>query len=203
MSLTTLLLAGPVSAEMRVVELAFKSPVTPVKVAAVFMNGVQAFSDTEIELRQQSKDVVIASVRYDNTELPSTFSVYAVGILPNGEVATTAVKEVKSDADLGSIFTMPLCPPEEPDQSLQSQLSVLASLVKVRAERRDNISKQLSNSLSADFLKRMNSYEAGFGFVYNTPLSKDLHPVELSERLTRVLIVLQRLGKKRTIVPAQ
>jgi hypothetical protein len=67
------------------------------------------------------------------------------------------------------------------------QHSLIESLVRVREERRALLKNQVQEVLSDSFLIRLRNIEAGFGLNHEGEISADMSPMELNDRLTRII----------------
>lgn len=133
----------------------------------------------------------------DTTKINKRTSLTAIARNLDGTLAYGSVKNITNTISSESYFTMPLCEPTEATLSMQTQISLLENLIRVRGKLRDNRKKQMealllqrttnnADNSSETILERIEKAEKSFGFSYPEKLSGDTNPVELVERLYRV-----------------
>lgn len=129
-------------------------------------------------------------------------------VVSSGE-GTTLVASILKDSSgnyITSELTSPvesatkaLCPNSIDDKNLASaQPAILQALVQVRAEKRALYQEKISKLLSGEFLTTIRRLESGFGLGGSVPISADMSPYELSERISALAVVLGNLeGQKK------
>lgn len=134
---------------------------------------------------------VVVRVPYRD-DLPRDTMATAVLYAPDGRTAMGSVRPVFSPDSRESFLSIPDCNPEKmPDAPLQTQISSLESLVQIRSRRRGLGQVQVAQVMSDNFLQQLRKLERGFGLRYATELTPDLPPVELIDRLQRILAAIQ------------
>jgi hypothetical protein len=112
--------------------------------------------------------------------------------LPRDTMAVGAVRQVFSPDPKESFLSIPDCVPERiTEATIQNQMSAIESLVQIRSKRRGLAQVQVAQLMSDKFLERLKKLEKGFGLQYQTELAPDLPPVQLIDRLQRILLAIQ------------
>jgi len=82
------------------------------------------------------------------------------------------------------------CPVSFQSVSSLETLSSLKELLNKRKERRDLLDKKLRLLLTPDFLKKLNQLEKKHNLIYLKPITQDMDPYELYDRLVVLISVL-------------
>lgn len=82
----------------------------------------------------------------------------------------------------------------------QTQPALMQALVQVRAEKRELLKQKITDLLQGDFLQKLQQLESGFGLNVGAPISADISPYELSERISLLALVM---GNVETKTPAK
>lgn len=147
--------------------------------------------------------VAVISGRMQQRENSSSIPV----VVSSGE-GTTLVASILKDSSgnyITSELTSPvesatkaLCPNSIDDKNLASaQPAILQALVQVRAEKRALYQEKVSKLLSGEFLTTIRRLESGFGLGGSVPISADMSPYELSERISALAVVLGNLESQK------
>jgi hypothetical protein len=93
---------------------------------------------------------------------------------------------------------LPICK-EQIDQkgAAANQTSLLQSLIQIRVEKRALMKKRVEDALDATLLEKLNKLENAFGLSPDIPLSADIDPYTLSERLSLLAVVLGNLEEQK------
>jgi hypothetical protein len=122
---------------------------------------------------------------------------YAIAKTESGVVKYTSVVPASAEYDLASGFAQAACLPKDIPSSMQSQMSLVANLLKIRGKRRENLQEQISAKLTGEFLEKMQKYEIGFGLHQGADISPALPASLLSDRLDRILHSLRKVPAKK------
>lgn len=91
-------------------------------------------------------------------------------------------------ASTPSYHTLPDCPPERAETGdVPGKLGLLDSLVKLRTDLREKYLAELQKQLTPDLVARLTRLEELFGIKQHPPLSADLPPAILADRLSRLM----------------
>lgn len=82
------------------------------------------------------------------------------------------------------------CPIPVPSVSSLETLNSLKELLNKRKERRDLLDKKLRLLLTPEFLKKLNQLEKKHNLIYLKPITQDIDPYELYDRLVVLIAVL-------------
>lgn len=127
--------------------------------------------------------------------------------ISSGE-GTTLIASILKDSS-GNYITSELTSPFESkakavcsnsidDKNLASaQPAILQALVQVRAEKRALYQEKASKLLSGEFLTTLRRLESGFGLGGSVPISADMSPYELSERISALAVILGNLESQK------
>jgi len=125
---------------------------------------------------------------------------YAVSFsVPSGNITSDSLATAMVVSDAGQIAfgsvvpaipavpvlkRLELCPAEKIDlRKMRAQLGEIQPLVQLRSEQRDLFKRMVSDKLQGAFLTQLQDLERGFGLENGVPLSADLPPYTLVERL--------------------
>lgn len=140
------------------------------------------------DMRRANSDTVVVTIPYVESNLPADTMVSAIVISEDGTPFYGDVRPLFSPEPKSSFLDIPECKPEKISElALQGQLSLLESLLEVRSARRGVAQVKLTQLLSDKFLEDLNKLEHGFGLSYPAQLSADSNPVELVDRLSRLM----------------
>ncbi len=135
----------------------------------------------------------------DPSELDGDTMASAVVLAEDGQTAFGDMRPATIPAARASFLSSPECPYETvADVSTRSDLALFESLADIRSQRRAVQVQKVSVLLGGDFLERLRTLERGFGFSYPRPLSAELPPVELVDRLNRLKVAIQSYKRNRT-----
>lgn len=171
-----------------------KSSIEPSTAVGLIMNSDGIVQKPGAEITKESPGVLKVSFLIDSGDIkPNTFA-SAIVYSSEGDMALSSVRALQANA----ILEVPVCPPEPVVvQNVSNQIGLLQSLVSVRGARRENAKARVKELLSGDLLETIKKLEKGFGISFNSEISSDIHPLELIDRLTRVLHAIKnyRAGK--------
>lgn len=141
--------------------------------------------------RRIDESFVVVRVPYEE-QLPRDTMVTAVLYGPEGRTAIGNVRPVFGRDPRESFLSIPDCVPAPlPNAPLQTQLSMIESLVQLRSQRRGLAQVKVAQQLNDNVVQQLQKLERGFGLRYETPLNADLPPVELIDRLHRILAAIR------------
>lgn len=124
--------------------------------------------------------------------------------LPQGTIRYAGVlkdsdnNSVASPLKNTSLPILPICK-EHIDQkgAAGNQTSLLQSLIQIRVEKRALMKKRVNDALDSTLLEKLNKLEDAFGLSPDVPLSTDIDPYTLSERLSLLAVVLGNLEEQK------
>jgi hypothetical protein len=182
-----LILAIPANAASRAVQIDVQSQIEPSTAVGLVISADKTTQILDTTISKSAPGVITVTIPVPESAIGPDTTVSAVVLSAKGEVVFGNVKPVLgAELDL-SLTSIPLCPPEQVSiAALSSQVSLLEELHRIRQKRRDQAKAQAAQLLSEDLLERLQKLERGFGLARETPLSADLPPLELVDRLSRL-----------------
>lgn len=112
-------------------------------------------------------------------------SAYAID--ENGKTSFSSVVPVMTAKEELSLGSIPKCKDENIDKvATITNMGTLRQLIDVRTQRIEIIRTKMRQSLNNVLLEKMRKYEEAFGLPHTEPLSVELPPMELFERLSRI-----------------
>lgn len=129
----------------------------------------------------------------------------AMIVSTRGEVAFGDITPVRGQGT-HSVFSLPECPEEKIPSSLtKEKFGVYEPLVEYRTSRRDLAKVEITRLMDEDTLIRLRKLEDGFGLSRGMPLIPEMPPVELVDRLERLLWAVKTYtaSRRSRAVPGQ
>lgn len=132
---------------------------------------------------------------YSNSSLITAFAKDDDGKLKFGNTANLG-DNLKPKSFLEEVKK---CEAPNVELNMQSQLSVMEKLIRIRSKLKENKKLQLNALLTPELLNRLEKTENSFGLKYNNSFTETTNPVQLVQRLYRVYHALRnyRLSKTR------
>lgn len=192
------LLASPVAAETRWAEVEFANTIEPERLSAIIFSNSTSIQTAEATISGTSHGKTIVAIPFDSDIVSQDhYFAYAIAQTSDGAIHYSTIVPASPQYDLASGYAQPACIPKEVPSSMQSQMSLVANLLKVRDQRRENSRQQTEATLSGEFLDKMLKYESGFGLQFGKPLSTDMPAAELVDRLDRILHTLRKVAPQK------
>ncbi len=108
---------------------------------------------------------------------------------------TRLVIDAKAEPSIASI---PECPVVGVIKADASQRGLMESLVEIRTARRDVLKNRITALLAGNTLEKARKLEELFGLARPVPLSAELGPIEIIDRLTRLTAAIKSYRLTRT-----
>ncbi len=175
------------------VEFDFTDKETPSEASAIIISNQKVTTTSQIAISPSEKGFVLAAPYQQEANSIPKFAV-AVSKDTAGNIKYSSVKELGQSLTERAMLTLNKCSEDNVDPAMQSQLSLISNLLELRIKRRSNYITKTEQALSGDFLEKMRKYEAGFGLEQDKPLSAELTPFELVDRLDRILHTLRKIS---------
>lgn len=193
------LLASPAAADTRWAEVEFANTIEPEILSAIIFSNSTSIQTAEATISGTSNGKTIVAIPFDSDIVSQDhYFAYAIAQTPEGALHYSTIVPASPQYDLASGYAQPACIPKEVPSSMQSQMSLVANLLKVRTQRRENSRQQVEATLSGEFLDKMLKYESGFGLQFGAPLAADMPAAELVDRLERILHTLRKVAPQKT-----
>lgn len=175
----------------RFIEIVVQSSFDPERAVGVLFSERGTVQQPVPKPQRIDESFVVVRVPYRD-DLPRDTMATAVLYGPDGRTAMGSVRPVFSPDPREAFLSIPDCAPETlPNAPLQNQLSMLESLVQLRSQRRGLAQVKVAQEMSDAVVLQLRKLEKGFGLRYESELSPDLPPVELIDRLYRILSAIR------------
>ena len=159
----------------------------PTKAIGILLStgGATQIADTTIQKVGDKLYDVIFTVNRDSLSADSVAT--AMAISAGGDITFANVTPALLSEAHASLANIPECPSEDTTNVAKiNQLAPLKSLVSIRADRMALAQKKLAKSMDDQLLAKLRKFEEAFGFIHSEPLSAELPPQELTDRLARI-----------------
>jgi hypothetical protein len=155
-------------------------------VGVVFSSGSsRQFTDTTISKIGDKLYEITFSV--PRSALTDDAVATAFGFDAAGSVSFANVIPASASESQNFLASIPECPSEDSSHvSALTSPGTLQQLVDVRIERMNIVRFKIARLMDQDFLAKLQKFEEAFGLKYATPLSPELPPAELIDRLSRI-----------------
>ncbi len=181
---TAFFLASTAAAEPRTVTFDVETPLEVITGVGLLLTPGKVIQKEGIEILKGEKGTVRARFSYDSVEVTDDTLASVMLFTSEGDVAVGTMKRVSSPL----LSEIPVCPPvKSVAATAANQLGLFQSLVSVRSARRENAAARVREFMKPDFIVTLEKLEKGFGFTYSKELSPDLGPLELIDRLSRIV----------------
>ncbi len=179
------------SSPSRFIEVVVLSSFDPEKAVGILFSERGTVQQPVPKPKRIDESFVVVRVPYKE-DLPRDTMVTAVLYAADGRTAMGSVRPVFSPDSREAFLSIPDCAPESlPNAPLQTQLSMLESLVQLRSQRRGIAQVKVAQQMSDAVVSQLRKLERGFGLRYESELSADLPPIELIDRLNRILSAIR------------
>lgn len=181
----------------RQMEVQINTPIEPVTATGLLLSSSRVIQKTGATVERSAHGLLVR-FPIDPSELDGDTMASAVVLAEDGQTAFGDMRPATIPTARASFLSSPECPYEQvADVSTRSDLALFESLADIRSQRRAVQVQKVSVLLGGDFLERLRTLERGFGFSYPRPLSAELPPVELVDRLNRLKIAIQSYKRNR------
>ena len=197
------LLAAPSFAQSRPVSVPIRTELTPLTAVGLILSPGRIIQKAEAGVEKVKEGVWRISFTAQANELEKDSLVSAMIVSEDGSVAfgDLAPSAFKGSPELYA--SLPECQaPRMSVAKLQNQASVLESLVAVRSERRQILQESLANELQGELLEKAVRLERGFGLTREKELGSGLSPLELVDRLSRLIAAIKNHRASREVPPS-
>ena len=187
-ALCALTLSAPLAAEDRI-EIDVHTALNPAKAIGLVISehGTEQRTGADISWRRVNSDTIIVSVPLGQSDRAAGTVISALVMDEHGGTAFGNNKAADVPELSGSIYSLPNCPGPKISPAIETQGSLLQSLLEVRSARRTKLQGQLNSVLQGELSGRLTKLERGFGMNHCEALSGDLPPLELEDRLARLV----------------
>ncbi len=149
-------------------------------------DGTQKRAPTSFE--QVGASTVAVRFAYSAQDIQNGALASAIATNANGETAFATVTELRAQETKPASLHLSQCSTTATNSSANTQQIVLFErLVELRKKRREVKIQELQGLLTEDIAAKLSKLESHFGYEYQTPLSGNMNPVVLSQRLDQLV----------------
>jgi len=190
------------SATAESIAIDIETPLEPAAAVGLLITPTKVTEKPGAQSERRGRHIVV-SFPVGSSEVNDDTVATAFVLAEDGQMIFGPVKPLRADVPRESLAALPTCPGEKTVlPALDSQFGLLQSLVDVRAQRRENLLSQVRSIMTPEFRERVARLEQGFGLAGPTPLSADTHPLEIIDRVNRLLSAIRRYREARARQPA-
>jgi hypothetical protein len=180
------------------IEVAIRQTLTPAHVRGLIISANQLIEKDVAKYRQHPDGTLIVEVPITREEMRADTVVSAVAYTADGRAFYADVRAVGGANYKQLHLSQPPCGSRKQSivvsaVDLEPRLGDLQSLVDIRSKQRAQARAKISQAFSGDTLSRIRDLERDLGFQYSQPLSADLEPFELLDRLDRLARALETM----------
>ncbi len=178
------------------VDLTFSLSIVPDKAVGMIISSRGVVEKTGIDLSSTKEGIYVATVPLNSNERSTDTFATAIIQSESSDIYFTPLKSTGDPERNKSYLSLPMCKETHvrtrtEDETIVSNVGALQSLMDIRKIRRDFAQLEISNTMRGDFLEQLQRMEVGFGLTEGTPLSAELKPHELTQRLQRILTAIR------------
>jgi hypothetical protein len=181
------------------VDIDVNTSITPSSALGLIISetGTTQRGGEEISWQRTTPGNLVVRVPVTNSERAKGAIVTAMVMDKDGAVAFGSNKSARLQELSPAIFSLPACPRRKAPANIDTQGALVQSLMDVRAARRGNLQRRATTALQGELLNKLVRLERGFGLARAEPLDGSLHPIELEDRLGRLLQAVTNYRSKR------
>ncbi|MCB0333697.1 MAG: hypothetical protein KDD55_09385 [Bdellovibrionales bacterium] len=153
---------------------------------------------TPVSFEQIGANTVAVRLQYSEQDIRNGALVSAIATNAKGETAFATVSELRSQETKPASLHLSRCeatPTKTPANT--QQLVLFERLVELRKQRREVKMQELQEALTEELAAKLSKLEAHFGYEYESPLSAQMNPVVLSQRLDQLLHSIETFNLHR------
>lgn len=200
-----LVVAVPVHAqEVKRIEVDVESGFVPTHGVGLLLSSTGTIQRDCIDIKKTPSGSFVATFIVKDQEIKSDSVATVMVFGLSDQVAFGNVRPVAASMPGKSALTLPLCDNKvQLTPAIQGEVAALTTLGDYRETRRDVVKTKVEVMMKGRFLEKLRTLEAGFGIDTGKPLSADMPPTILIDRLSRILVSLQNYSDQRSRVEAQ
>lgn len=179
--------AGDSLAQSRTLNVLVQTELKPLTAVGLIVQPGRTVQKPEVSKEEVRPGLWKISFKAQGSELAADSLASAMIIAEDGSIALGDMTPAAGRSVVDRFLSLPECSsPKISITRLQSQASVLESLVAVRGERRNVLQQGLRKELRGELLEKALRLEKGFGLTREIELNPELPPLELIDRLSRL-----------------
>ena len=185
-------LASPSSAQSRSISVPVETSLEPITAVGLILSSERTIEKADVTREKVKDGLWVIAFKAQENELGKDSLVSAMIIAQDGSVAFGDLMPAALKGSAEQYLSLPECPsPKMSVFKMQSQASVLESLVAVRSERRQVLQASLEKELQGLLLEKAVRLEKGFGLTREEDLTGALAPLKLVDRLSRLIAAIK------------
>jgi hypothetical protein len=175
------------------VQVELEGAVQPQQYVGLLLSADKVLQKKITSSEKSATGSILLTFSYLPSEVAPDSVASAYAISEDGRVAMAHVRPLFPEASPEALLALPTCPPEKvaTGSIKPEQRGVLETLIEFRAARRELARDSVRRMMDGTFLEDLRQLEAKLGLGRVTPLSPELGPVELVDRLSRLTKALQ------------
>ena len=204
LGLLSILAATSVFGEAQSVEVSIRHKIEPAKVIGMLISSTRVINKSDIQVRTLGDGTIVVSIPFESGELDDDSVATAMAVTADGAKYFADVKPIVLPSIRKSFLTLPACPESTAITSnlgsayVISGLGYLEQLIANRAKQRIQVQGRIKEMMTEEFLAVLKKGEEVLGLEFSEPLSPDLKPLELEQRLFRLATALENYTKRQT-----
>jgi hypothetical protein len=179
-----------------VIQINVAVPFEPTEAVGLLLSSQGVGEKRALKLEKIHEGLYVVSFGYLVGEVRKDTFASAMVSSANGETAFGDIRSLHPAAKKESFYNLPKCPPQRTSAPDPSKFGSYEKVAHMRLERRSLYRKEIDDLMKGSFLDSLQKLEKGFGLSRGTLLSADLPPVELIDRLSRLLPVVRDLAER-------
>lgn len=197
----SILAISAVAAAAESISVEVEAPFEPISAVGLIITETTTIQRTEATFSRGKDHRIVVSFPFRESETKNGAAATALVIGEDGTMVFGEMKPIESPEQRMVASDLPDCSPEKINSAgLESQLGLLQKLLDVRTARRATIQQQVQGILTPEFRTKLAKLETGFGLTRSSALSPELAPLELNDRLNRIIAALNDYrGAKRRV----
>ncbi len=197
--LASILVSASTSLAQSVIQLDIEAPFEPVAGVGLIISTDGTTSARQASsIKSRGENQYILEFPFERRELREDFMISGLLKSSDGQIALADVKPAMIEISQ-SLYSLPDCPVTETKlpPGISSQIALLESLVEIRTDRREKFFKSsIKEVLNEDFAQQLNDLEKAFGLKSHKAISAELHPVEMTDRLSRIKAAIEQYRRE-------
>jgi hypothetical protein len=165
----------------------------PTNAIGILLSTDGAKQITETQIQKLSDRLYEVSFEVDRKQLQEDSVATAMAVSAMGDISFANVTPISAENGGDLLGSIPDCAPEDPTQiATLEQIGLVQQLVGVKKQRAALAKKKVAISLDEETAKKIQNFEAALGLSNVEPISADLPPTELVDRLSRLNFAIKR-----------
>lgn len=165
----------------------------PTNAIGILLSSEGAKQVTETTIEKLSDRLYEVSFEVDGKMVTEDSVATAMAVSAMGDISFANVTPISIENGGDPLGSIADCPAEDPTQvATFDQIGLVQQLVSVKKQRAALAKKKVAIALDEETVKKLQSFEAALGLTNVEPLSADLPPAELVDRLNRLESSIKR-----------